>query len=46
MKYENIFLRSSLEHVCKALEEGLNIEKIDPQRTLLFLDEIQVVPEL
>lgn len=45
-KFMSFFESNDPLVILRDLEEGLHIEKIDPRRTLLFLDEIQVVPEL
>ncbi len=42
----SFFISNDPKVILRDLEEGLRIDKIDPRRTLLFLDEIQVFPEL
>ena len=45
-EFFSFFSSNDPKIILKELELGLNVEKIDPRKTLLFLDEIQVVPEL
>ncbi len=45
-EFASFFISNDPQLILRNIQEGLQLKNIDPTKTLLFLDELQVVPEL